>query len=612
MSNNKKDFANTPPVEVRPKGLGGGPPGIRQEVVKPKNSKDTLKRLWGYLKNHKFLLITAMIFVMVNSLFSSLATYQIRPIMNGLLDNAGKEVLINNLFVMLVIYLIAVISQYIQSRIMLQIAQESLAKLRSDLYTSMEKLPLKFYDENKNGELMSRFTNDIDIINQMLSSTCVSLVSGVVTLATTVIIMFYTNWFLALVTILIAPMFTEITKFISKKSMVHFKDQQESIGNLNGYIEERIQGQKVVKVFNHEEETMEKFREYNKEYRDNYFKAQFLSGTMGPIMGSVAQFGYILTSGIGALMCTAGKFDVGGFTIFLGYSKSFSRPVNDIFMQVNTVFSALAGAERVFAVMDEKTEVPDKEDAITLDKLRGEVVFNKVKFGYNEDKIILHELSLTAKANEKIAFVGSTGAGKTTITNLLNRFYEIQGGSIELDGVNIKDFKKDFLRENIAMVLQDTHLFTGTIRENIRYGRLDATDQEVIEASKTANADKFIRRLENGYDTILDGDGSSLSAGQRQLLNIARAVISKAPILVLDEATSSVDTRTERQIEEALQRLMASRTTFVIAHRLSTVRNSDLIIVLDHGRILEQGNHDELTALKGKYYDLCTGATKLD
>lgn len=608
---NKKDFGGMPPMGMGRPG-GGGPPGMRKEVVKPKNSKETFKRLWSYLGNHKFLLVTALFFVMINSIFSNLATYQIRPIINGLVDKSGGDVLIKNLTVMFCIYLVAVISQYIQSRIMLEIAQKSLAKLRTDLYMAMEKLPLKFYDGNKNGELMSRFTNDVDIVNQMLSTTCVSLVSGVVTLATTIIIMFYTNWFLALVTMTITPIFTKVTRTISKKSMGHFKGQQQSIGKLNGYIEERINGQKVVKVFNHEAETVEQFKKYNDEYRDNFFKAQFLSGTMGPIMGSIAQIGYVITSGVGALMCTAGKFDVGGFTIFLGYSKSFSRPVNEIFMQVNTVFSALAGAERVFAIMDEKIEEPDKDNATTIDKIEGKVVFENVKFGYVKEQTILHDLSLTANANEKIAFVGSTGAGKTTITNVLNRFYEIESGSIKLDGVDIRDLKKDFLRENIAMVLQDTHLFTGTIRENIRYGRLDATDEEVVEAAKTANADKFIRRLEKGYDTQLDGDGSSLSTGQRQLLNIARAVISKAPILVLDEATSSVDTRTERQIEEALQRLMKSRTTFVIAHRLSTVRNSDKIIVLEQGRILEQGNHDELMKIEGKYFDLCTGVAKLE
>lgn len=613
----KRDFGNVMPPNGRG-GPGGGPPGggrgarMMRETVKPKNTKETFFRLWSYLGNHKFMLLVALFFVLINSVFSSLATYQIRPIINGLVEQAGTSVLLNNLLLMLVIYLVSVISQYIQSRIMLEIAQSSLAKLRSDLYVAMEKLPLRFYDKNKNGDLMSKFTNDVDVVNQMLSSTFVSLVSGIVTLATTIVIMFYTNWKLALVTMTVTPLFTKVTKSISKKSMKYYKGQQESIGDLNAYIEERINGQKVIKVFNHEEETIEQFKNYNNAYRDNSFNAQFLSGTMGPIMGSLAQMGYVVTSAVGALMCINGSFDLGGYTVFLNYSKSFSRPVNDIFMQINTVFSAMAGAERVFSVIDERPEQPDRDDAQVIDNLRGEVVFDNVVFGYLPHKPILCNLSLKANANEKIAFVGSTGAGKTTITNLLNRFYEIQEGQITLDGVDICNLKKDFLRENIAMVLQDTHLFTGTIRDNIRYGRLDATDEEVVEAAKTANADKFIRRLEKGYDTELSGDGSSLSGGQRQLLNIARAAVSKAPILVLDEATSSVDTRTERQIEQALQRLMSSRTTFVIAHRLSTVRNADKIIVLEAGEILEQGNHEELLALNGKYHSLYTGSSKLE
>ncbi len=609
---NKRDFASVmPPMGKGRPGGPGGPKGMMHEKVKPKNTKETFFRLWAYLGHYKILLIVALFFVMLSSICSSLATYQIRPIINGLVEHAGTTQLAHNLLRMLLIYMGAVVSQYIQSRIMLEIAQRSLARLRSDLYIAMEQLPLRFYDRNKNGDLMSKFTNDVDVVNQMLSSTCVSLVSGIVTLGMTIGIMFYTNWQLALVTLTVAPIFTTLTRQISKRSMKYYKGQQHSIGQLNGYIEERITGQKVIKVFHREQETIDTFKEYNRIHRDNSFKAQFLSGMLGPIMGNVAQLGYVITSCIGGLMCVAGTFDVGGFTIFLGYSKSFSRPVNDIFMQINTVFSAMAGAERVFGVMDELPERPDHPQAITMPNLQGEVVFRDVTFGYLPRKPVLHGLSLTAKPNQKIAFVGSTGAGKTTITNVLNRFYEIQEGSITLDGVDIRHMKKEFLRENIAMVLQDTHLFTGTIRENIRYGRLDATDEEVIEAAKTANADKFIRRLEKGYDTVLTGDGSSLSGGQRQLLNIARAAISKAPILVLDEATSSVDTRTERQIEIALQRLMANRTTFVIAHRLSTVRNSDHIIVLENGRILEQGSHGELLDYQGKYHSLYRGTSKL-
>lgn len=598
-----------PPIGGRPGGGPGGPKGFR-EKVKPKNTKDTFWRLWGYLGKHKFLLFVALFFVAVNSVFTNLATYQIRPIINGLMEQAGTVALAKNLALMLAIYLVAVVSQYIQARIMLEIAQSSLAKLRSDLYIAMEKLPLRFYDKNKNGDLMSKFTNDVDVVNQMLSTTCVSLVSGVFNLVTTVAIMLYTNWMLALVTMTVGPLFTMLARKISSLSMKYYKAQQASIGQLNGYIEEQITGQKVIKVFNHEEETISHFTDYNKAYFENSFKAQFLGGIMGPVMGFLAQLSYVITACVGGLLCTAGRFDLGGYTIFLGYAKSFSRPVNEIFMQINTVFSALAGAERVFGVIDERPERPDHPEVITLPQVRGEVTFQNVQFGYLPHVPVLHDFSLEVSANQKIAFVGSTGAGKTTITNILNRFYEIQGGKITLDGVDIRQLKREFLRGNIAMVLQDTHLFTGSIRENIRYGRLDATDEEVVQAAKTANADRFIRRLEHGYDTVLDGDGSSLSGGQRQLLNIARAAISKAPILVLDEATSSVDTRTERQIEKALERLMDNRTTFVIAHRLSTVRNADHIVVLEAGRILEQGSHEALLENHGKYYNLYTGVKK--
>ncbi|MFI3206571.1 MAG: ABC transporter ATP-binding protein [Clostridia bacterium] len=608
----KRDFTreNMPSMRMGGKGGPGGPgKGRFQEKVKPKNSIDTIKRLITYLANHKLKMILALIFALISSAFSILASYLIRPITNDLVDNAGSAQLVYYLVLMLIVYFVSVFCNYLQSRLMLSVAQNSLAKLREDLYNAMQKLPIKFFDKNKNGDLMSRFTNDVDIVNQMLSSTAISLVTGVFTLATTVAIMLYTNWILAVLTLLIAPLCSSLTKFISKKSMSFYKGQQASIGQLNGYVEERIDGQKVIKVFNHEEECIADFRELNDIQRDKSFNAQFLGGIMGPLMGFLAQASYVITACIGGILCATGRFDIGGFIIFLGYSKSFSRPVNEIFMQINSIYSALAGAERVFEVMnyEEEKETGDKKPEIL-----GEVSFENVSFGYLKGQKVLKEINITAKKSQKVAFVGSTGAGKTTVTNLLNRFYDIQSGTIKIDDTDIMDMDKNYLRQNIATVLQDTHLFTGSIMENVRYGRLDASDEEVIEACKTANADSFIRKLENGYQTILKGDGANLSGGQRQLLNIARAAISKAPILVLDEATSSVDTRTERNIEQALDRLMSQRTTFVIAHRLSTVRNSDKIIVLDLGKIIESGTHEELLALKGKYFSLYTGAEKLD
>ncbi len=587
-------------------------PQHHRPKVKLKDSKATISRIWNYLGKNNLMLIIALVMVFINAVFTILASYMIRPIINGLVDNSGASVLVNNLLTMFGIYVVAVISSYIQTRLMLEVAQNALEKIRYDLFEKMQKLPLKFFDTNNNGDLMSRYTNDIDAMSQMLSTTCAQLISGVTTLIATIAIMFYTNLTLTIITLVAAPIFNMLTKYISRRSMGYYKGQQKSLGDLNGFIEESISGQKVVKVFNYEEKTMKQFNELNEEYRQQSFKAQFLSGNMGPIMGSLTQLSYTIVACAGGLLCISRGFDIGGFTIFLNYSRSFSRPINDIFMQINTLFSALAGAERVFEVIDTPAEVADDTDCVKVDTIKGEVALKNVNFGYVEGVPILKDISLMADASQKIAFVGQTGAGKTTITNLLNRFYDIQGGEILIDNVPIQKYPKAFLRENIAMVLQDTHLFAGSIMENIRYGRLGATDDEVIAAAKAANAHDFIKKLEDGYSTQLFNDGSNLSQGQRQLLNIARAVISKAPILVLDEATSSVDTRTERHIEQALDRLMKTRTTFIIAHRLSTVRNSDVIIVLEKGEIIEMGSHQRLLDFKGKYHSLYTGTSKLE
>ena len=445
----------------------------------------------------------------------------------------------------------------------------------------------------------------------MLNNSLTSIVSGIISLVGTLVFMITTNVWLTLVTIIFIPLLLKFAGSVGKRSAKYYSSQQAALGAVNGYIEETISGQKIVKVFNHEDECEAEFELINEDLRDKQQNAQFWGGVMGPIMHNTSLVSYAVTLGVGGvLMCTAG-LTPGALTLFADYSKRFSMPINQLSMQVSTLFAALAGAERVFNVMDTEPESEDELNAI-CDEIVGDVVLNDVSFGYVEGKTVLKHISLYAHPGQKIAFVGSTGAGKTTITNLLNRFYDINEGEITIDGKPIKSYKRDFLRKNIAMVLQDTHLFTGTVMENIRYGRLDASDEEVIAAAKTASAHSFIMRLENGYQTVLEGDGANLSQGQRQLVNIARAALSNAPILVLDEATSSVDTRTERHIERGMDRLMKNRTTFVIAHRLSTVRNSNAIMVLEKGEIIERGSHEDLLALKGRYHELYTGLKELD
>lgn len=600
------------------RGPMGGPGAGRQ--VKgglPKNSKATIIRLMSYLNEYKRSMGAAFFCVIVSTLATLAGSYMLRPIINQYiapLDGGRGSVagLARGLLAMAAVYLVGVIANYAQSRIMLTIAQNALQRIRDDLFGKMQKLPVRFYDTNNNGDLMSRFSNDVDTIGQMLSSTLVQLFTGALSIVGTLVLMIYTNIWLTLVTIVMIPVMMKAGGFVASRSQKFFSAQQSSLGAVNGYIEEIISGQKVVKVFCHEDVAEEEFEILNEDLRNNMIHAQFFGGIMMPVMGNLSQLNYTLTACIGGLLCVLRGFDVGGLTVFLTFSRQFSRPINEISMQVSNVFSALAGAERVFAIMDEEPEPVDEKDAVELVPMNGFVELSHVTFGYDSDKVILKDISLYAKPGQKIAFVGSTGAGKTTITNLLNRFYDIQGGEITIDGENIRHIKRENLRSNIAMVLQDTHLFTGTVMENIRYGRLDATDEEVIQAAKTASAYSFIMRLPEGFDTVLEGDGANLSQGQRQLLNIARAAISKAPILILDEATSSVDTRTEKHIERGMDRLMASRTTFVIAHRLSTVRNANAIMVLENGEIIERGDHDDLLKQKGRYYQLYTGAAELD
>ena len=584
---------------------------------KPKNSKETVKRLLSYLEKDKMWMGAAFLCVIVSTLTNLAGSYMLRPIINTYIvpldgsrgDSAG---LFRALIVMAGIYLLSVAANYTQSRIMLTIAQNALQRIREELFAKMQKLPLRFYDTNNNGDLMSCFTNDVDTIGNMLSSTLVQLFSGALSIIGTLVLMIYTNIYLTVITVVMIPLMMKAGGFVAGRSQKYFSAQQSALGALNGYIEETIQGQKVVKVFCHEDVAEEEFGYLNGDLRDKQIKAQFFGGIMGPVMGNLSQVNYALTACIGGLLCVFRNFDVGGLTVFLNFSRQFSRPINEISMQISNVFSALAGAERVFAVMDTEPEPADDTEAVSVEPVSGEVVLDHVTFGYDADKVILNDISLYAKPGQKIAFVGSTGAGKTTITNLINRFYDIQSGTITVDGTDVRHIRRNELRRNIAMVLQDTHLFTGTVMENIRYGRLDAADEEVIQAAKTASAHSFIMRLPKGYDTMLEGDGANLSQGQRQLLNIARAAVSKAPILILDEATSSVDTRTEKHIEHGMDRLMKDRTTLVIAHRLSTVRNADAIMVLEHGRIIERGDHEELIRQKGRYYNLYTGLSELD
>lgn len=530
----------------------------------------------------------------------------------GVIINEGLKTLGLGIFLMLAIYGIGVISMYLQQRIMIGVSQRALKTLRKDLFDHIQTLPVRYFDTNATGDIMSRFTNDVDVVGEMLNNTVIQLIQGFISIVGTVSIMLYMNVWLALLTILLVPLMLKAGGSIAKRSAKYYRQQQSALGKLNGYIEETVTGQKVVKVFCHEEKAVEEFTDLNNDLRKKQVKAQFFGGIMGPVMGNIGQVSYGITACVGGLFCLAGRLSLGGLTVFVNYSRQFSRPINEISMQINTIFSALAGAERVFKVMDEEPEEADKPDAVEMANVKGEVIMEDVSFGYNPDKVILKHINLYAHAGQKVAFVGSTGAGKTTITNLLNRFYDIQEGKITIDGRDIKDYARKSLRSHIAMVLQDTHLFTGTVRENIRYGRPDATDEEVEQAAKTASAHSFIMRLENGYDTMLEGDGINLSQGQRQLLNIARAAVSKAPILVLDEATSSVDTRTEMHIDHGMERLMKNRTTFVIAHRLSTVRNADCIMVLEQGEIIERGTHEQLLAEKGRYYQLYTGAVELD
>ena len=598
-------------------------PGARgKQGGKPKNTRATMKRLFSYLIPYRFRLLLVFLCMLLNTASSLLGAYILRPILNalvgvgetkafGILFDSPMDYLAVVLTVVGAVYVVGVVSSYVQARLMLSISLGATRRLRADLFARVQELPVSVFDGDSNGEIMSRFTNDVDNIDMMLNNTVVNLISGVISLIGTFVMMVTTNIWLTLITLVFIPLFIRLGGMIGKRAGKYYVGQQAALGALGGYIEESVSGQKVIKVFNHEQTSVEEFMLLNGDMREKQFRAQFYGGIMGPILGNTSQINYAVTAGVGGFLCLAGHFDPGGLAVFVNYSRQFARPIDMISQQMSTIFSALAGAERVFSLMDREPEPADVAAPASTLGMRGKVELKNVDFGYLPEKTVLKDLSLTAEAGQKIAFVGSTGAGKTTITNLLNRFYDIRSGQITIDGRDIKSYRLKELRQNIAVVLQDTHLFTGTVMENIRYGRLDASDEEVIEAAKTASAHSFIMRLEKGYDTMLEGDGANLSQGQRQLLNIARAALSKAPILVLDEATSSVDTRTERHIEHGMDRLMKNRTTFVIAHRLSTVRGADAIMVLEQGQIIERGTHEELLALGGRYHELYTGKKEL-
>ena len=615
---------------------GHGPQG--HGFQRPKDFRGTVSKLLRYIGRYKGALAVVFICLVVSSVGSVMSSYLLKPIINDYILVGDFAGLLKMLALLLGLFLLSGLCSYAYARIMVHISQRTVAQMRQDLFDKLQDLPLRYFDTHQSGDLMSRFTNDMDTVSEMINSSFASVVSCALTFIGIVVMMLYMNWVLTLITFAFLVLMLLVVKGVGGRSRVSFQAQQQALGAMNGYIEEMVEGQKVIKVFNHENKAIAQFSGLNDSYRDAATAAQTYSGAMMPAMANLSRIDYAVTCCVGGLLAIGGMFDVGSLGAYLLYVKQVSQPISQISQQVNVLLAAVAGAERIFAVMEAEPEVDEGKTVIarvekhgdaltetdrrtgcwawkkpdgTLVELKGDVRFDHVTFSYDGEKTVLNDVSLFAKPGQKIAFVGSTGAGKTTITNLINRFYDVQEGTITYDGIDVRDIQKDSLRRSLGMVLQDTHLFTGTIADNIRYGRLDATDEEVRAAAKLANADSFIRHLPQGYDTVITGDGGSLSQGERQLLAIARAAVSDPPVLILDEATSSIDTRTENLIEQGMDSLMEGRTVFVIAHRLSTVRNSQAILVLEHGRIIERGDHQELLAQKGKYYQLYTGKAEL-
>lgn len=573
-------------------------------IEKAKEGKKTFLRLMSYLSCDRSLLYIIAFLIVVSIISSLLGSYMLRPIINNYIIPGDMPGLFKILLLLGVIYLVGVVATYIEYRLLNKIGQRTVTRLRMDLFKKMEILPIKYFDTHQHGDLMSRYTNDIDKISDVLTDSLSDLLSSALTLVGIFILMIYISPILTLVAMITVPLMFLSAKLIVTQSKKYFKAQQEDLGAVNGYIEEMISGQKVIKVFGHEKKVEADFDTLNQSLRGKAEKAQLYSGMMMPIMQNLNTLNYVIITIVGALLAIFRGFDVGGLAAFLQYSRQFGRPINELASLYNNIQAAIAGAERIFEVIDEDSEPEDKSDAITLTNIKGDVTMQDVYFGYKPEKLILKGVSLEAKSGEKIALVGTTGAGKTTILNMFPRFFDIKSGEITIDGISTKDMKRENLRHSMAIVLQDTHLFTGTVRENIRFGRLDATDEEVEDAARLTAAHSFIKRLPHGYDTMLENDGANLSQGQRQLLNIARAAVANPAILLLDEATSNIDTRSELLIQKGLDKLMEGRTSFIIAHRLSTVRNVDRILVLEQGQIIEQGSHKELLELKGKYYSL--------
>lgn len=634
-----------------PMGGPGGPGNRgrgRPAPPKPKNTKGTILRLLKYILQQKGLFIGMLLFAAISSLASVSGALFIEPIIDDyltpLIGQKFEGELVAGLFrmmgIMVCVFFGGVIASYGQSKCSVWLTQRTLNKIRKDLFDSLSDLPISFFDSRPNGEIMSRFTNDVETLRMFISQGVTQFISSGIMIFGSLIIMLVLSWQMTLVVLFMVVVMIFVTKTIGKRSAFFFKRQQEDLGKVNGYIEEIIEGQKVVKVFNHEEEVVNHFNEVNEKLRKVSTSANSFANMLGPIMNNLTHIAYALAAALGGILAIKSVLSPGEIVAFLQYIRSFMQPISNVTQQFNNTFMALAGAERIFDIIDQKPEIDEGyvmlvnaklndngeieetekhtgiwawkhthgDGTTTYTRLAGDIVFEDVTFGYTDEKTVLHDVSLYAKPGQKIAFVGSTGAGKTTITNLINRFYEIQEGKIRYDGINIQKIKKDDLRRSLGIVLQDTHLFTGTIEDNIRYGNLEASHEDVVKAAKIANAHSFIENLPDGYNTMLTGDGSNLSQGQRQLLSIARAAVADPPVLILDEATSSIDTRTEKQIEKGMDALMEGRTVFVIAHRLSTVRNANAIMVLEKGRIIERGDHDDLISQKGKYYQLYTGS----